>query len=222
MNDAMTLLRLSVFACALAFTGCVETRFESPIGDKTDACDARWKGLWIDAGDSKDAAPADADAVFYVDNDCGFSALDVRDTGTVKQVRVPVNYAHLDGKDYVFVSDRDFKDIAEVKPPHGIVPMPEQSYFFARYEVRGDRLDFYLVDSDRTAKLVIDGKLDGTVDKANNELHVYVRGNRSQMQAIVRSQPVFDEKPVTLARSKQSLAEYERSLKRAGKRGGAR
>ena len=218
----MTLSRLFALALAMALTGCVETRFESPIGDQSETCDARWKGLWVDAGDSKDSQSADAEAVFYVSDDCRFSALDASDNGPLKQVHVPLNYVHADGKDYVFVSDKDFKDVAEVKPPHGVAPTPERSYFFARYELHGDRLDVYLVDSERTAKLVIDHTIDGTIDKSNNELHVYVRGGRAQMRDIVRSQPIFDEKPVSLTRSAQSLEEYERSLARHATPGAAR
>lgn len=216
MRNVMTFSRLFVFACALVLTGCVETRFEAPIGDKSETCDARWKGLWVDAGDSKDDQTADAEAVFYVDDACVFSVLDTTESGPLKEVHLPVHYVHAGGKDYVFASDKDFKDVADVKPPHGVVPAPERSYFFARYELHGDRLDVYLVDSERTAKLVIDHTLEGTVDKSNNELHVYVRGKSAQMLDIVRSQPIFDDKPVSLTHSKRSLEEYERSLGKNG------
>ena len=189
--------------CALALGGCIETRFESPIGDNIETCDGRWKGLWVDG----------PDAVFYVDDACEFIVLDqAGQDGPLKQIHVPVNYVHADGKDYVVIADTAVKGLADVKPPHGIVPVPEKSYFFARYKLRGDRLEMYQVDSERAAKLVVDGKLDGTVDKTQNELHVYVRGTRAKMLEIVRTQPIFDDKSIDLVRSRQTLEQYEKSL----------
>jgi len=96
--------------------------------------------------------------------------------------------------------------------------VPDKSFFFARYVLRGDRLDIYQVDSARAAKLVIDGKLEGTVDKTQNELHVYVRGTRANMLDIVKTQPIFDDKPFSLKRSRQSLEDYEKAAVAAPER----
>ena len=65
---------------------------------------------------------------------------------------MPVNYVHADGKDYVVVADTSLKGLADIKPPHGITPVPEKSYFFARYTLRRDRLDIYQVDDERMAQ----------------------------------------------------------------------
>jgi hypothetical protein len=203
-----------LLACsALVLGGCIETRFEAPIGDNIETCDAGWKGLWIDADKSDQDRTGDVDAAFYVNEACEFIVLDQAEkNGPLKQIHVPVNYVHADGKDYVVATDSAIKGVAEVKPPHGITPPPEKSYFFVRYKLHGDRLDIFQIDSERTAKLVIDGKLDGTVDKTPNELHVYVRGTRAQMREIVRTQPIFDDKPTRLARSRQTIEDYERSV----------
>ena len=93
------------------------------------------------------------------------------------------------------------------------IPPPDKSFFFARYQIRGDRLEVNQVDSERVAKLVIDGKLDGTVSKSGNDLHVFVRGNRARMLEIVRTQSIFQSKsPTKLERRKQTLDEFERSV----------
>ncbi|MFZ1620283.1 hypothetical protein, partial [Dokdonella sp.] len=67
---------------------------------------------------------------------------------------------------------------------------------------------------------VIDGVLDGSVDDAHNELHVFIRGDRASILDIVRKQKIFEDKPsANVRRSTLSLDEYERqrSARRAGK-----
>ena len=211
-EKAMTTFRCLLALGLLALAGCVETRFESPIGDNIETCDAGWKGLWVDTDEAKRDRPEASGAAFYVNDACEFIVLDQPEpNGALKQIHVPVNYVHADGKSYVVVADVAIRGLANVKAPHGVTPVPEKSYFFARYALRGDQLDVYQVDSARAAKLVIDGKLDGTVDRTQNELHVYVRGTRANMLDIVKTQPIFDEKPFSLKRSRLSLEDYEKA-----------
>jgi len=206
MKTGMRLLGLIATLCALL--GCVETRFESPLGDNIETCDVQWKGLWADPD-----SPTEASAI-YVDDECHFIVLDQPEkAGAIKQIHVPMNYVHADGKNYLVVSDASLKGLVELKAPHGIEPAPEKSFFFARYEIRGDKLQVNQVDSERVAKLVIDGKLDGTVSKTGNDLHVYVRGNRARMLEIVRTQAIFQTKsPTQLSKRKQTIDEFERSV----------
>ena len=201
---------------ALASAGCVETRFESPIGDNIETCDVGWKGLWIPFEDRKDDAK-DATA-FYVNDDCQFIVIDRPEpNGPLKQIHVPVNYVHADRKDYIVVADTAIRGLVELKPPHGVKPAPEKSFFYARYRLRGDRIELYPVDSARVAKLVLDGRLEGTVDKVGTELHVYVGGSRAQMLDAVRTLAIFDEKNgIVLVRSRQTLEQYEKSMLPAG------
>jgi hypothetical protein len=209
----MTLPRILAAFFLLMLAGCVETRFASPLGDNIETCDAGWKGLWVSADESNHDRPDETDAAFYVNDDCQFIVLDQPEkNGALKQIHVPVNYVHADGKDYIVVADTAVKGLADIRPVHGVTPAPEKSFYFARYRLRGDRLDLYQVDSERTAKLVIDGKLDGTIDKTRNELHVYVEGTRAQMLDLVRTQAIFVDKPVKLARSRQTLEQYEKSM----------
>jgi hypothetical protein len=211
-GEGMKTLRILCALGLVALAGCVETRFESPIGDNIETCDAGWKGLWVDTDDAKRDRPEASGAAFYVNDACEFVVIDQPEPkGALKQIHVPVNYVHAGGKNYVVVADVAIRGLADVKAPHGVTPVPAKSFFFARYERRGDRLDLYPVDSVRTAKLVIDGKLDGTVDRTQNELHVFVRGTRANMLDIVRTQPIFDEKPFSLKRSRQTLEEYEKA-----------
>ena len=202
------LLRCVAGAVALLLGGCVETRFEAPLGDNIETCDTRWKGLW---GDPESTSEPSA---IYVDDECHFIVLDQPEKGgPLKQIHVPMNYVHADGKDYLVVADVALKGLVDLKPPHGIDPPPDKSFFFARYRVRGDRIEIEQVDSERVAKLVIDGVLDGTVDKTANDLHVYVRGNRARMLEIVRTQAIFnDKRPTRLVRRNQSVADFERSV----------
>jgi hypothetical protein len=202
---------IAALALVLLLGGCVETRFESPLGDNIETCDVKWKGLW---GDPESTTEPSA---IYVDDECHFIVLDQPERGgPLKRLHVPVNFVHADGKDYLVVADSSLKGMVELKPPHGIDPVPEKSFFFARYSVRGDRVELNQVDSERVAKLVIDGKLEGTVDKTGNDLHVFVRGNRTRMLEIARTQPIFESKrPTVLVRRKQTLDEFEQALLKA-------
>lgn len=207
----MTLHRTLAPILVLALAGCVETRFESPIGDNIETCDARWKGIWAEADEANHDRPDDTVA-FYVDDDCRFIVLDdPGKDGTSKEIHVPVNYVHADGKDYVVVADTALKPLVDIKPPHGVTPAPEKSYYFARYTLRRDRLDIYQVDDERMAKLVVDGAIDGTIDKTQNELHVYVHGSRAEMLALVRSRPIFKDKATRFVRSRQTLDDLQKS-----------
>jgi hypothetical protein len=206
-----------VFALVfLVLTGCVETRFESPLGDNIETCDARWKGLWKQT-DEERARNGEESTAFHVDDDCEFTVLDQPEKGGfLKRVHVPLNYVHAGGNDYLVVAESAVRGLVTLKPPHAVEPTPEKTYFFARYRVRGDRIEVYSVDSARAARLVIDGKLDGTIDKSANELHVFVRGNRAHMLELVRNESIFESKPsLQLMRSRQTLAEFENSLQQA-------
>jgi len=208
------LRRIAAVGLLVVLGGCVETRFESPIGDNIETCDVKWKGLWGDADSATEPG------AIYVDEDCRFIVLDQTERGgPLKQIHVPMNFVHADGKDYLVVADSALKGLVELKPPHGIDPPPDKSFFFARYRVRGDRVEINQVDSDAVAKLVIDGKLEGSVDKVANDLHVYVRGNRAHMLEIVRTLPIFQSKaPTVLVRRKQSVDEFERAVLDAQKK----
>ena len=206
MNSAVRLL--CMLAAAASLTGCVETRFESPLGDNIETCDTHWKGLWTDPESS------DEPSAIYVDEECHFMVLDQPEkSGPIKRIHVPMNYVHADGKDYIVIADSSLKGLVELKPPYGIDPAPEKSFFFARYQIHGDRLEVNQVDSERIAKLVIDGKIDGSVSKTGNDLHVFVRGNRARMLEIVRTQSIFQTKSQTkLVRRKQTVDEFEQSV----------
>lgn len=196
--------------------GCVETRFEAPLGDNIETCDARWKGLWVPT-DEERAKNGDDATAFHVNDDCEFTVLEQPEKGgPLKRLHVPINYVHAHGNDYIVVSESAVKGLVTLKPPHAVDPTPEKDYFFARYRVRGDRIELYAVDSAKVAKLVVDGKVDGTVDKRANELHVFVRGNRARMLDLVRAESIFEDKSsLQLARSHQSLAEFEKALQPA-------
>lgn len=201
-------------ACAFALAGCNETRFEAPLGDNIETCDVQWKGLWTPAdekpGDGPGAEHANA---FFVDHECRFSVLDQPERGApLKQIHVPLNFVHDGGNHYLVVSDAQLKGLVKLDPPHAVAPVPEKSFFYARYRTHGSRIDLYDVDAERVAKLILDAKLDGTIDKTATELHVYVRGNRQAMLDMVRRHAIFADKPVTLVRSDLSVEAYEKAL----------
>jgi hypothetical protein len=206
-------LSMLLVAGVLALSGCVETRFESPLDDNIETCDARWKGLWFDADESAQDRERSVTA-FHVDDGCEFTLIEQPEPGgALKRTRVPINYVHAGGNDYLVVSDAAVRGMVQLDPPYDIDPPPAKTFFFASYRVRGDRIEVRKVDSAKTAKLVIDGKIDGTVQKGRNDLHVFVRGGRAQMLELVRKHDVFESDPsIRFKRSKQDLQDFERSL----------
>lgn len=205
----MNILRAVLVSLLLSvLAGCVETRFESTPGDNIETCDVHWKGLWSDPG-SKDDPSA-----IYIDDECHFIALDQPERGgPLRRVRVPMNYVHAEGKDYIVVADTSLKGIVDVKPAYGIDPPPSKSYFIARYRLHGDTLEIYQVDTARVAKLIVDGKIEGTLSKTANELHAFVRGNRTKILEILNKQSIFEDKASTkLVHRKQTVDEFEQSI----------
>jgi hypothetical protein len=204
---------LALLAACLALSACVETRFESPLGDNIETCDARWKGLWFDA----DETAKDRDrgvTAFHVNDGCEFTLIEQPEPGgALKRTHVPINFVHAGGDDYVVVSDAAVRGMVDLKPPYDIDPPPQKTFFFAKYRVRGDRIEVRKVDSAKTARLVIDGVTEGTVQKGRNELHVFVRGGRAQMLELVRRHDLFESEPsMRFKRSTQDLQDFERSL----------
>jgi hypothetical protein len=211
VNPRNRILCLAVPAICGILSACTETRFESPPGDNIETCDAHWKGVW----NGEDAKPSDATAtLFFVDEGCRFTVLEQTEKGgPFKQIHVPVNYVHADGKNYLVVADNALKGLVELKPIYGVDPVPEKTFFFARYEAHADRIDVYSVDDKRVANQVIDGKLDGTVSRTSNELHVFVHGDRARTLEILRHGSIFQDKSnLQLVRIKQSAEDYQRLL----------
>lgn len=214
-------LRLIAAACILLLlAACTETRFESPPGDHIEACDAGWKGLWVDASGKASADEPD-ELAFLVDKECRFQMIERPEKdGPPKLVHIPVNFVHDRGKHYLVVADDQLSGVVELEPVHRVEPAPAKSFFIARYERNGDRLKLFDIDSTRVAHLVLDKVLDGTVDSGNNELHVFVRGDRSRVLEILRTQDLFAAKANgEVRRIKSSLEDYERE--RTARRKGA-
>lgn len=208
---------IALLACVL-LGGCVETRFESPLGDNIETCDTAWKGLWFSADDDGRRADGERhETGMHVDEACALTLFEQPEAGgPLKHTRIPVNFVHAGGNDYVVVTDVALRALGDIAPPYDIDPVPQKSYFFAKYRIRGDRLELRNVDSNKAARLVIDGKLDGTVAKGRNSLHVYIRGGRQQMLDAVRRHDLFEDKPAYFfKRSSQSLQDFERSLRKA-------
>jgi hypothetical protein len=209
----MKLLRiLPLLAASLLLGGCIETRFESPLGDDIRACDVDWKGLWL-SGDSK---PDQPDAL-YVDEECRLLMLSQdQPGGPIKQVHVPVNFTRVGGDDYIVVADASLRDVVDLPPVYGIEPVPTRSFYFARYSLRGDRLRIHGVNTRAAARAVVDNRLDGSVSAIRNELHVFLRGDRTRMTELVRDDTLFNRNPdLELRRSRQTLIEYETSVRNA-------
>lgn len=207
-------MKLPTLLCCMALLGlgaCSETRFESTPGDALETCDARWKGLWLDASQNDAASGESDDLAFLVDQDCRFQLLERPEKdGPPKLIHVPVNFVHDGDKDYLVVADDQLKGIVDLPPVHGIKPQPAKAFFIARYAIDGDALKIWQADSRKLAHWIVDNRLDGTVERSKHELHVFVRGDRDAILKLLRERDVFEADPdASVRRSPLSLAEYE-------------
>ncbi|MCG6116605.1 MAG: hypothetical protein MEQ07_00150 [Aquimonas sp.] len=196
---------------ALLLVGCVETRFESPPGERIQRCDETWKGVWLDRSDDSQVAG------LHVDEQCrSFALTQLEAGGPLRQAPVPLNFVEHRGQRYVVVADAALQDLVTLPPVHGVDPVPTRNFFIARYRLRGGTLEIHKVDDRAAARMVIDGVLQGTVSSTLNELHVYVRGTREDTLRIVETPGLFERRPsIVLERSRRSLAEIEAELMRA-------
>lgn len=205
-------VRLIAPACILLLlAACTETRFESPPGEHIEACDTGWKGLWVDGTEDASASEPD-ELAFMVDKDCRFHLIERPEKdGPPKLIHIPLNFVHDRGKHYLVVADDQLSGVVSLEPVHGVKPVPAKSYFIARYELGKDRLRIFDIDSTRVAHQVLDKVLDGTIDSGNNELHVFVKGDRTRVLEILRKTDLFNARPDADARRiPSSLEDYER------------
>lgn len=205
-------MRSLLFALtALLLTGCVETRFESPPGERIQRCDETWKGVWLDRSEDSQVAG------LLVDEQCrSFLLSQLEDGGPLRQAPVPLNFVEHRGQRYVVIADAALQDLVSLPPVHGVTPVPTRNFFIARYRLRGDTLQISKIDDRGAARMVIDGVLEGTVSSTLNELHVYVRGTREDTLRIIETPGLFERKAsIVLERSRRTLAEIEAELMRA-------
>ncbi|MGA8278712.1 MAG: hypothetical protein WB784_11035 [Rhodanobacteraceae bacterium] len=180
---------------ALAASACEETRFATPPGTDLADCDPAWKGLWL-GDDTSDERPEG----IYVDAQCRLSVIETESPGaTPKRTPIALRYATIAGKRYVVAAQSALKPLFDLPPPYAIDPPPGDAYFLARYRVSADRIELFRVDNAKVAKLVIDGKLDGTVSKTDNELHVFVRTNAAGLVDLLRRENIFTDTPGIVA-----------------------
>jgi len=207
-------LLVTLLLSTLLLSGCFETRFESPPGERIQRCDEAWKGLWLDLSEP------DKISGLHVDASCASTILiQLESGGPLRQVPVPLNYVEHRGHRYVVVADAALEDLVSLPLVHGVLPVPTRSFFIARYRLRGERLDIQRVDDKAAARMVIDGVLEGTVSSTLNDLHVYLRGTREDVLEILDTPGLFERKPsLRFERSRSSLAEIEAELMRTAQR----
>lgn len=196
---------------ALLLAGCVETRFESPPGERIQRCDEGWKGVWLDRSEDSQVAG------LHVDEQCrSFVLTQLEAGGPLRQAPVPLNFVEHRAQRYVVVADAALQDLLTLPPVHGVTPVPTRNFFIARYRLRSEKLEIHKVDDRAAARMIIDGALEGTVSSTLNELHVYVRGTREDTLRIIDTPGLFERKPsIVLERSRRTLAEVEAELMRA-------
>ncbi len=207
-------LFLGTALMSLLLCACTETRFATLPGEDLQSCDRRWEGVWQEVG--ADGRRTDVPrhlTGFVMDAECRLRLFEEPEEGGALQFfALPLRFLHLRGSDYLVVSDRDLHELVELEPPFDVDPAPVESFFFLRYRLRGDRLELNQVDSEQTARWVLDGTLDGSLTKGRHSLHVYVRGDAKQMRELLSRRQLFSRRgDWVMRRSHLSLEDFERA-----------
>ena len=191
--------RLAALILTSALAGCVSTIFESPPGDTTTSCDARWVGNWeVHAADPK--TESDDKVTLRVAPEC--ESLVVVENGTVQH--------DLDHAILIFTAIRNsniaaLKQSQETKDTNAKTSDWETGYRYFSYTANEKEIRLQQVDDERIAKLLIEGKLLGRTERISRypgarqpedqgTLHNFVAGPPKEMLRALESYPLFSDK----------------------------
>ena len=177
-----------------------------------------WKGLWVEADEANHDRPSDT-AAFYVNDDCQFIVLDQPEKNGALEANPCAGELRARRRQGLRRRrrHRDLNGLVDIKPPHGVTPAPDKSFFFARYRLRGDRLDIYQVDerAHREARCRRQARRHRRQD-AERAARVRARLARANARRWCARARSSREERDALARSRQTLDEYEKSSCCAG------
>lgn len=214
------LQRLLLPLCAALLGGCVETVFESTAGTDVKACDPQFVGNWHvlpTDGSSKDKA-------LFVVVDAGCKALHFIEGG--KEDADMAKQTHVS---FAKVGDRSVLMAKVDTDAKGPDAKWSDGYHYFLYERRGDEIRLRPVDDKQVARLIIDGKLFGRVEKISRRpgetnpnrdddrrasLHNYVAGKPDDMARAVGLDGVFAAEASHVLKS-ASRAEMSKAAKEA-------
>ena len=199
MNWVFRPPRLAILLLTSALAGCVSTIFESPPGDATTSCDARWVGNWeVHAADPK--TESDDKISLRVAPEC--KSLVIIENGTVQH--------DLDHAILIFASMRNsniaaLKLSAETADANAKTSDWETGYRYFSYAASEKEIRLRQVDDERIAKLLIEGKLLGRTERISRypgarqpedqgTLHNFVAGPAQEMLRALESYPLFSDK----------------------------
>ena len=156
------------------------------------------RGLWFPR------AEPNSDSAFYIDDACRFVMIEVPKNGgpTKRTTHIP----ELCARRRQGLS-RDRRRCLEGGGRHqtGLWrrSRSQAAFYYARYVADKTNIDVYPVDSQARRHPHHRPKIDGTVSKTTNELHVFVSGDAAHMLEILRGDSIFADKPkIELVRSR--------------------
>ena len=190
---------LAALILTTTLAGCVSTIFESPPGEATTSCDARWVGNWeVHALDPK--SESDDKVTLRVAPEC--KSLVIVENGTVQH--------DLDHAILVFASIRNsniaaLKQSPETKDTKAKTSDWETGFRYFSYTANEKEIRLQQVDDERIAKLLIEGKLLGRIERISRypgarqpedqgTLHNFVAGPPKEMLRALESYPLFSDK----------------------------
>jgi len=157
-------LFLLLAGAQLALVGCEEVEFQSPPSWPVEQCDARFVGDWrvedVQSGDDQSGAVT----YIRVADDCS-SWLGVEVDGDdpaqikVEDMQADMELVFARSEDYQFVVslDKDGEPAEAAAKPKG--------YVLVSYESVGEGFELRLLDPEKTAHLIVDGTIDGWLEK---------------------------------------------------------
>jgi hypothetical protein len=194
-----------------ALAGCDETNFQSPPARVMQSCDPHFVGSWLvtDTGTSPSCDDHELCELLIVDENCSSWHLaegngEASDEDRRKEQETHIAFADLRGRKLVTMS-ADLED----SDPMRVHYHWQQHYAYFRYEIAGDTIRLYMVDSKRVAQLIESKAVAGETKIKDahkpRQGHVsvstltnYVVGDARAMERVVLLPGVFQDSPVVL------------------------
>ncbi len=213
LNKIFTLVLLCLTAGLIS--GCESTSFESIPKGVSDTCEQNWPGGWI----ALDETGHDADFAVFIDKDCTVTNV----TGKTPGVTARARFFTLQAQNYVVLNAIEAQRLLEVEPdnkPVSSEPPNAGGYFILRWSYDNGYLAISAPEHRRVASLIINGAIDGSVERQpNRSLRNEIGGTPEQIQNLFERIDLYTEHPFAHLRftgkSRRSLDQAVNKAKRA-------
>ncbi|MEH6422069.1 hypothetical protein [Pseudomonas sp. CGJS7] len=215
-----------ILAALALLAGCSTTAFESPPSGAQVACDPRLVGNWLSGewGEQGASAPKrgdeDTEAMSIRPKDCG---LIVRSTGQCPSDLIGYTFSYLPDRTGGYIIATEATQATEPDSCRRMdARQSEESdddaqslrgrYMLLRYRLGPDRIAIHAIDTPKIARMILTGKLRGSVENQAFGIEDRAIGSIEQFDALLRRLKVDDDEPQLAASVRGTSAQVDALL----------